>query len=357
MKHKILIVTSEFKFSGPNNVIKSLLAGLSGKNVDISVTSLRERNDQSFVKALGVKEEKVYHQDRSSSFLYLFSLLFKLKPNIVNSHGIRADCFLFLFSFLFKYKLFSTVHNIPNEDYLFRYGRVIGTVMLSLHLIIFKSKRVKKIAVSNQVKDNLLRLGAKNVTTIYNGVNDDFFCPATTNERKDIESQLNLQAGRKRIVFCGHLTPLKDPLVVADIANKYPCIDFLFLGSGPLKDSMVGYGNNVLVLGRVNNVRDYLAVSDYYIMPSHTEGMPMALIEAMLMNLPLICSDIPIFKELSKISNITMHNFKVGNKDSLITCIANAIKYTDSFNRVVAIENFTSKVMANNYLRVFNVYN
>lgn len=51
--------------------------------------------------------------------------------------------------------------------------------------------------------------------------------------------------------------------------------------------------NQVAFLGKHTDVRPFLAQADLYIIPSKKEGMPMALVEAMTMGIPVLGSDIP----------------------------------------------------------------
>lgn len=355
--NKVLIVTSEYKYSGPNNVIRSLCQGIHQQNdTETHVFALREKHDERYVKELSALDVFIH---KCQSRFVLFSLIFlllKLKPDAINTHGIRADVYIWLISLFVKLKVVTTVHNVPMEDYTHRYGKRIAKMMLLIHFRVFRSKRIVKVAVSQNVANRLLEQGAENVKVIYNGVSAGDYIPVdkATKERTCLSLKLNHE--RKKIVFCGHLTPLKDPLILASVAEQFSTIDFIFLGSGELHQALSNCSANVKVLGRVNNVADYLAVSDIFVMPSLTEGMPMALIEAFLMNLPAICSDIPIFKEISQIEGLNMYLFNVSNERALIKAIDKAVKFEGLIhNREVATRLFTNEVMAAQYLRVFNV--
>ncbi|MCQ1060027.1 glycosyltransferase family 4 protein [Photobacterium sp. ZSDE20] len=350
---KVLIVTSELISSGPNNVIKSLVKGLSKKNIETYLTSLRIGGDSKFIKSLSLPIERVFSQEGNISLIHLFMILRKVRPDIVNSHGIRSDLFLLLLAPFFNLKVVSTIHNVPNEDYLFRYGKIVGTLMLFIHSLVFKSKRIHKVAVSQHVKNNLIRLGGVNISVVYNGVIIDDFSIKKADLSDTLCKQYGFRKNSTKVIFCGHLTPLKDPLIVANSANSFPNFDFIFLGSGPLSHDLTNIGDNVFPIGRVNNVSDFLSISDVYVMPSHTEGMPMALIEAMLMDLPVLSSDIPIFIELSKIRNIQLVNFKVKNTNDFCSNLNKISTNYNCGNRDIAMQYFSADAMAVNYLKVF----
>ncbi|WP_318443285.1 glycosyltransferase family 4 protein [Photobacterium leiognathi] len=345
-----LIVTSEFKFSGPNNVINSLINGCDD-NSNFYITALRKKYDDAYISELDLDEGNIYFQKRNNSLLHLFFLIKTLRPKIVNTHGIRADIFVFLLSFFFNFKQVSTIHNLPNEDYIMRYGNRIGMIMLKLHSIVFRSPRVRKIAVSIYSRDNLIKnLSATNVDYIYNGVDSNKFKPSDT-----ISNGLLPRNNRKKVLFCGHLSDIKNPLIFVKSAYVNTDIDYILLGSGPLDNCIKRFHrDNIYLMGRVNNVVDYLNQIDLFVMPSKTEGMPMAFIEAMLMNLPIVCSDIPIFEELSSIPGLSAKLFKKNDINDLSEKIRISLEFRNVQNRAIALEKFSASVMAKQYLDIFN---
>ncbi|WP_318521006.1 glycosyltransferase family 4 protein [Photobacterium leiognathi] len=349
MTEKKLIVTSEFKFSGPNNVISSLING--SKCDSLHLTALRKKYSSEYIDSLEINRNNIHFQKSNSSLFHIIYLIKKLKPIVINTHGIRADIFVFILSFFFNFKQISTIHNLPDQDYIMRYGYILGKLMLFFHSIIFRSQKVKKIAVSIYSKKHLIsKLSAKNISYIYNGVDSNKYQPSNR-----FVNNLLPDNKRKKVLFCGHLTDIKDPISFVKSANLNPDIDYILLGSGPLESYIKEYNyENVYIIGRVNNVVDYLNQVDLFVMPSKTEGMPMAFIEAMLMNLPIVCSDIPIFKELSSVQDISVLLFKQNDVDDLSLKIRVALNDKNIKNRAIALNKFSSFVMAEQYLGVFN---
>ncbi|MES2139007.1 MAG: glycosyltransferase [Bacteroidota bacterium] len=88
--------------------------------------------------------------------------------------------------------------------------------------------------------------------------------------------------------------------VVKEIPNARLCL----AGDGVLmplikeKCIMANLENSVRFLGTIKDVQSLLAISDIGVFPSGFEGFPLVLIEKMAMGLPVITSDIDIFKEL-----------------------------------------------------------
>ncbi|KII75256.1 glycosyltransferase family 4 protein, partial [Vibrio renipiscarius] len=59
--------------------------------------------------------------------------------------------------------------------------------------------------------------------------------------------------------------------------------------------------SNILFLGNVDNVVDYLSLADVFIMFSKSEGFPNAVLEALSTGLPCILSNIPSHADVKEI--------------------------------------------------------
>lgn len=89
----------------------------------------------------------------------------------------------------------------------------------------------------------------------------------------------------------------------------------------------LGIGNSVDLLGTVKNISELLNSSDFFVFPSYFEGLPGALIEAMLARIPIICSDIPENKECVDESMVLFH--RVGDQADLLAQMEKALMLTD----------------------------
>ncbi len=85
---------------------------------------------------------------------------------------------------------------------------------------------------------------------------------------------------------------------VATVKSKIPDIRLAIVGDGKLKDTLVsladklGITDNVCFLGTQSNVADYLCKAKIFMLTSRTEGLPMAMIEALSCGLPVIVSNV-----------------------------------------------------------------
>ena len=83
-------------------------------------------------------------------------------------------------------------------------------------------------------------------------------------------------------------------------------IVYLICGTGELEDRLMrlvdelDLNKNVKFLGYRTDIEDVLSISDCFIFPSLQEGLPVAILEAMVAGLPVICSDIRGNRDLIK---------------------------------------------------------
>lgn len=109
---------------------------------------------------------------------------------------------------------------------------------------------------------------------------------------------------RKAIVTMGRLSIEKNQKLLVEafskIALEYPEYTVEIYGDGPLKEELQrqidssGLSKRVLLMGRKERVRDYVKDASVFVLPSNSEGMPNALLEAMAMGIPSIATDCPI---------------------------------------------------------------
>ncbi len=85
----------------------------------------------------------------------------------------------------------------------------------------------------------------------------------------------------------------------ARIAADYPDYQILLYGKGDQEEKLkrlagdLGIAERVTFAGNVSDVSDKIRKAGVFVLPSNTEGMPNALIEAMVSGLPVIATDCP----------------------------------------------------------------
>ncbi len=118
----------------------------------------------------------------------------------------------------------------------------------------------------------------------------------------------------------------------------------------------MGIVDSVELLGTVKNIPELLCQADFFVFPSYFEGLPGALIEAMLAKIPIICSDIPENKECVDESMALFH--RVGDMSDLAAQMEKALSMTDWEERTqrafeFAVEHFDIQKIARQYEEVY----
>ena len=225
-------------------------------------------------------------------------------PGVIHSHGIKPDFLCWLLGRQAGLVRLATIHSDLRADYRHTFGRVFGRVLFGFHRAVLK-RMDGVVAVSRGVEVSLEGLVGPKVTLIRNGV----LHPAQAGTWNPDASPFRvLPPGEGPIALSiGHLSPLKNALGLARlIASLDPALPLraVFLGGGPLQEAcqevLSGSGRGGCE-GAVGNVGDFLARAGVYLSASKCEGMPMAALEALAFGLPMILSDIPAHRELSRL--------------------------------------------------------
>jgi glycosyltransferase involved in cell wall biosynthesis len=105
------------------------------------------------------------------------------------------------------------------------------------------------------------------------------------------------------VIFVGNLITSKGIELIFQLSVKLKDFNFTLVG-GNTSDSDELFkkykGENVKVVGPLkrNEVYQYLEESDIFLFPSHTEGFPMAIVEAMAVGLPILSSNVGSLPEM-----------------------------------------------------------
>lgn len=159
------------------------------------------------------------------------------------------------------------------------------------------------IAVSEQVRElaeNKERVLPENMLLIENGIEP--LTPVSGGEVDDIRSALDLPKNGHLLLTVGRLTVQKGHAYLLEampvVLAEHPDMVLALAGDGVLRDSLVakakalGIEDSVRFLGVRSDIPALLQTADVYLMPSLSEGLPMALLEAMSLAVPVVVSDL-----------------------------------------------------------------
>lgn len=174
-----------------------------------------------------------------------------------------------------------------HEEYLYRIGEV-DTI----------------ICVSQGVRQSYVDAGApgSKLCVVRNGIRGNQRAMGGDNSRERLLSELGLGPGAKLVLTVGRIKRQKGyryllgaiPQVIADVPDAH----FLVAGDGPLRDKLVeqaeaaGLLLNVHFLGQRSDIWGLLRACDLFVLPSLFEGLPLVVLEAMLMERPVVATKV-----------------------------------------------------------------
>jgi glycosyltransferase involved in cell wall biosynthesis len=168
------------------------------------------------------------------------------------------------------------------------------------------------VAVSHDLKERVVELGAdpRRVRVVYDGIDSQLFHPGSrAAARARSAEELDLQG--PVVLFIGNLLPVKglDVLIEAFGRLARQGVEFtgILIGQGPLRSRLE---NQVLRLGLQGRVKllgprphdqlpDWYRAADLFVLPSHSEGVPVVLLEAAACGTPFVASRVGGIPEIA----------------------------------------------------------
>ena len=208
-----------------------------------------------------------------------------LKADVFHSHGYRPDILLALSDPFSRLPRVSTVHGVTLARKTSTHHSIARWCRVTMREIAYVSRHTREKVSS------LFRAG----TVIFNGVNPDPF-------RKLRCSRLDKPSPRINLLAAGRLAPEKDFFLLLDVVGelvrqKVDC--YLDLcGDGPLASDLrrhaetIGIDSRVTFSGFCDDIPQRLSASDLLIFTSITEGMPVTILEAMMLGVPVVATTV-----------------------------------------------------------------
>jgi glycosyltransferase involved in cell wall biosynthesis len=184
------------------------------------------------------------------------------------------------------------------------FGRVKAMMFRRLETILARSTDAL-IAVSSEVRDDLVRLGvasADRITVIRLGLDLDARLQVTGGGGADVRARLDIDPTTFVVGWFGRMTEIKrvDRLLGAFAQLRSLGVDshLLLVGDGPLREELqelverLGVAREVHFVGFQDDIGSYLQAADAVALSSANEGTPVTLIEASAAGLPVVATDV-----------------------------------------------------------------
>ncbi|WP_424245524.1 glycosyltransferase involved in cell wall biosynthesis [Elusimicrobium posterum] len=321
---KILFVSTSTEAGGAEKILFDLALSLA-KNNEVRVISIYPEGyyaQKLKESGIWVKSLNAAKTPRVKHFTDLKKEIVSFKPDVVHAFLYRAIQMCRMLKTP-DFKLFTTPHT--NYAAMGKFARIVDAAL--------KSKDTRSLAESESTRNFLLihqRYPEKQVILTSNSITDNF--------KKDFKQRTEMReaqkAGDKFVILCAaRFSPEKGLLFLleafAKIYNKNKNAVLWLAGEGdekPLLDIKcieLGIKDAVKFLGFCENMAQVYNGADLFVLPSLTESLPLAAIEAAACGLPLVLTNVG---DNNQICEHGVNGFLATPKDSiLLACLIQEI--------------------------------
>src|SRR5680860_81706 len=331
-RKKLVFILNNFLIGGTERVLLEIIKNLDRDKFEINIiTVFGSGLIEVEFKKLGIPIFFAGPKKYSSSLLFkiiwvlcipfillrLIVFLKKIKPGIIITSLYQSDILGSWASFGLDTKLVFIQHDIIKINQIIKWFKIRA----------FK-KASRVVSISNEVKEFLIeyfKVPHSKIEVIYNGVDFEKFLSFQKAD-KDWEPIFGTIARLDKIK--GHIYILKAFKKLKNEGVKLP--RFIFIGNGSERENLEYFTkenglSNVKFVGEVLDVGDFLKQIDVFVFPSLSEGLGVAIIEALIAKKLIIASNIGGIKELIK-HNKTGILVKPANTDDLYKAIKRVLE-------------------------------
>lgn len=275
------------------------------------VTSFSEKN-QEISKAEGV-ELKSIDMTRQITIIKDLRALIELykyfknqKPDIVYTFTPKAGLLGMMASFLSRVPV--RIHNIVGMPLMEATGKKFILLKFIERLTYLFSTNLfcNSFGLKKFINENLTKKDVKVIAQgSINGVDTEFFKNTKTLDEKElIRDKFKIDKKDFVITFVGRIVKDKgiNELIEAfiNLSKKYNNLKLLLVGDyeehlNPIKNEnkiLIDSLDSIITVGFQNDIRDFLSITDLFVLPSYREGLPNSLIEAGSFGIPLLATNI-----------------------------------------------------------------
>ncbi len=361
-KLKLLHVLFSIDTGGLEKMVLELCRRIDNNCIEQSVCCLTDEGD--LTPEFASADIKLHYMHKKEGLSFLLSLRIaqlcrREKIDIVHTHDGTANLYGALGARLAGVKkVFNTEHgriyyDTQRKKTFNRFLAMCNTLM---------------VCVSQSVKSELLNMGIpdQKLAVISNGIDIEKYKSAVDRRQKRASLDLNLND----FVVCsvGRLSEEKNPFLLLEAAkkviNQVPKIKIIIVGDGPLRLTLEkrikeeGLQNVVFFLGTRNDIAEILSISDCFVSTSNFESFGLAILEAMMCEVPVIATNVGGVGELVQ-DQVTGGLIDKGNSQALAENIVRVYKDPLIFKKITiqakefAIKNFDITAMCTNYHNLY----
>ncbi len=300
---KVLLVIDHLGVGGAQKVVVEIVKYLNRDKYHPIVCNLRNETYISReIKEMGIEVFNMCQAKYSPWALFqIIKILRQKQIDLVHTHLFKADILGIIAAIITKMPVICHCHVSDARRDKKKWQLVMDHL---LRRFIDKTIFCSEESIHSNLKVKNIR--TEKMKLIYNSIDLKRFNRCSTKRVAEIREKI-----KAKQYMVGTVARLSEEKGVkyfieaaANINNDN--ITFLIVGDGPLKYQLVELSHRLCIQERVifvgyqECIIPYLCCMDIVVFPSLYEGLPIVLLEAMAMEVPIIATDVDGFKEVIK---------------------------------------------------------
>jgi glycosyltransferase involved in cell wall biosynthesis len=296
----VLDLRDTYEIGGPGKTILETYRAVDTTRYRLHLAVFLRRDEKlesPFVAAaqrLGMPVHGIrgYNQFDPRMIWRLAQLAREIGADVVHAHEVKSDVLAYLASFLYRAPIVTTLHgwlgNSPKGRLFTKIDRQVARGF----------DRV--IAVSERIRDDISAAGVRSdrLVLLHNAIVLDRY--RRTGRTGALAELIGRPPEGPVISSIGRLSPEKGHAdlieALAIVAGRGQKVTMVLAGEGPERGPLaervraLGLENQVHFVGYVDPPQRILEETDLMVLPSHTEGLPNAALEALAMDVPVLAT-------------------------------------------------------------------
>ena len=311
-KPRVLIIIASQDIGGPGKGIFQFIENAPKGDFEYILCNFNFRNrtigqfaDEASKKKLNLILLKQRFTFDPLMLLQVRDIILKNNINIIQTHGYKSGVIGLFMKRLYHIPWIGFAHGyIEVGKKLKLYNRLDRMILKYADRVVTVSDSMKKLLKEAGVKEDKIKV-------IYNAIAQTDATPSASTE--SIMDYYGIKNLHKVIGVVGRLSPEKGQVIFLKAFKKavkmYPQAKALIVGDGPDRGMLEEYckkngiDDKVVFTGYQKEIANFYQVFDMLALPSFTEGLPNAVLEAMIFGVPVIATSVGGVPEVINNSN------------------------------------------------------
>jgi glycosyltransferase involved in cell wall biosynthesis len=296
---KILHIIPSFGFGGMERIICTIINSTAYEYDHELLSMDGDKSAVQWIKEREVTCVEFYKPNtRKAFFQALYRAIKKRNPHLLMTYNWGSTDAIWLGKMAGIKKHIHSEHGFNVEE-----ATSLSWKRALVRFLVYRMTS-KTVVVSNELLGILkqtFHLQDNRIAFIPNGINTTYYTQNLC-DRERVRGELCFKSTDFVVGFSGRLDPIKNfdlmVKIFASCLKHDPDFKFLIIGDGPEKAHIktlcknAGIQRHVLLVGRKDNVLPYLRSLDAFLLTSHREQMPMTILEAMSVGIPVVASTV-----------------------------------------------------------------